>query len=149
MQTFLPYSSFVKSASCLDSRRLGKQRVEALQILPTLSGKSSAWIHHPAVKMWKGFESALAFYALCICEEWRKRGYKDTCLEKILDASNLSAKQLVSSIPEMKFPSFCSDEAFILAHRSNLLRKDFNHYSQFNWRVEPNLPYIWPEGETQ
>jgi hypothetical protein len=26
MQTFLPYPSFVKSAKCLDYRRLGKQR---------------------------------------------------------------------------------------------------------------------------
>ena len=33
MQTFLPYPDFVKSAQCLDYRRLGKQRVEAKQIL--------------------------------------------------------------------------------------------------------------------
>lgn len=33
MNTFLPYPSFDESAKCLDYKRLGKQRVEAKQIL--------------------------------------------------------------------------------------------------------------------
>ena len=33
MQTFLPYPSFEETASILDYRRLGKQRVEGFQIL--------------------------------------------------------------------------------------------------------------------
>ena len=33
MQTFLPYSSFTESAKILDWRRLGKQRVEGMQII--------------------------------------------------------------------------------------------------------------------
>ena len=33
MQTFLPYKDIQKSVKCLDYRRLGKQRVEAMQIL--------------------------------------------------------------------------------------------------------------------
>ena len=33
MQTFLPYDSFEESASVLDWKRLGKQRVEAMQIV--------------------------------------------------------------------------------------------------------------------
>ena len=58
MQTFLPYKDFRKSLQCLDYRRLGKQRVEAMQIHNILTGKneSSAWVNHPAVKMWKGHE---------------------------------------------------------------------------------------------
>lgn len=36
MNTFLPYPSFKDSAKCLDNKRLGKQRVECLQILRTL-----------------------------------------------------------------------------------------------------------------
>ena len=45
MQTFLPYKSFERSVQVLDNKRLGKQRVEAFQILnvlqnnPTKSGK--------------------------------------------------------------------------------------------------------------
>ena len=41
MQTFLPYPSFDASAKVLDYRRLGKQRVEAYQILNTITGKSA------------------------------------------------------------------------------------------------------------
>ena len=57
MQTFLPYNDFKKTAACLDNRRLGKQRVEAYQILRIISGKrtSGGWLRHPAVLMWKGF----------------------------------------------------------------------------------------------
>ena len=33
MQTFLPYDNFEESASVLDWKRLGKQRVEAMQIV--------------------------------------------------------------------------------------------------------------------
>lgn len=36
MQTFLPFADFSKSAACLDDKRLGKQRVECLQILKAL-----------------------------------------------------------------------------------------------------------------
>ena len=39
MQTFLPYQNFIKSAKCLDYKRLGKQRVEALQIHNIISGE--------------------------------------------------------------------------------------------------------------
>lgn len=34
VQTFLPYLSFAESAAVLDRSRLGKQRIEALQLLP-------------------------------------------------------------------------------------------------------------------
>jgi len=67
MQTFLPYSSFIESVRCLDRQRLGKQRVEALQILNALNGKSKGWTNHPATKMWCGYEEALCLYKdLCI-----------------------------------------------------------------------------------
>jgi hypothetical protein len=54
MQTFLPSTSFIQSAKCLDYKRLGKQRVEAKTIINILEGKttSNAWRNHPATKMW-------------------------------------------------------------------------------------------------
>ena len=86
MQTFLPYSSFIKSVRCLDRQRLGKQRVEALQILNALNGKSKGWTNHPATKMWRGYEEALCLYKdLCI-QEWMERGYKNTMFCKKRDA---------------------------------------------------------------
>jgi len=51
VQTFLPYTDFIKSAKCLDYKRLGKQRVEAKQILNILLGETTkaGWTNHPAV----------------------------------------------------------------------------------------------------
>ena len=45
MQTFLPYEDFRASARVLDRQRLGKQRVEAKQILQALErpGEPSGW----------------------------------------------------------------------------------------------------------
>ncbi len=39
MQTFLPYADFERSAAVLDRQRLGKQRVETLQIFQALTGR--------------------------------------------------------------------------------------------------------------
>ena len=39
MQTFLPYESFAESAKVLDWRRLGKQRVEGMQIIKAITGE--------------------------------------------------------------------------------------------------------------
>ena len=61
MQTFLPYSNFQKTAEVLDWRRLGKQRVEAMQIHNTIIN-NTGWKHHPIVKMWTPYLNALKLY---------------------------------------------------------------------------------------
>ena len=78
MQTFVPYDDFVKIVKCLDFRRLGKQRVEAMQVLNVLSGKSRGWNNHPCVHMWRGYEPALAMYMNYCIREWIDRGYRNT-----------------------------------------------------------------------
>lgn len=135
MQTFLPFPDFAQSASVLDRQRLGKQRVETLQLLSALSPTAqSGWRNHPAARMWRGFSPALALYGITICDEWIARGYRDTCREKILPFST----------GELSMPPWLGREAFHASHRSNLLRKAPSHYSQFNWSESPDLPYIWP-----
>ena len=88
MQTFLPYPNFRESAKVLDRQRLGKQRVETLQILRCLAGETEGWKNHPAVKMWRGYEIALTMYRLAICNEWVSRGYNDNCAEKMMELKN-------------------------------------------------------------
>jgi hypothetical protein len=136
MQTFLPYPDFSASARVLDNRRLGKQRVETLQILNALTNPSYGWRNHPAVKMWKGHEQLLALYGLEICREWIARGYKDTCLDKI---QKFAPADLITTQP-----AWLGDEPFHASHRSNLLRKEPAHYAQFQWTDGPDLPYVWP-----
>lgn len=127
MQTFLPLPDFAASAACLDSRRLGKQRVEVLQLL------RGNFPHHPASKMWRGHEACLAVYGLYVCNEWRSRGFRDTCYDKIA----------VYVVGDRSYPNWFGDEAFHASHRSNLLRKS-DYYVQFGWSESKTLPYVWP-----
>jgi hypothetical protein len=83
VQTFLPYPDCAASAAVLDDRRLGKQRVEALQVLRALARATYGWKHHPAVRMWVGYPEAVAAYGLAVCEEWVRRGRADTCAATI------------------------------------------------------------------
>lgn len=142
MQTFLPYSDFRKSAKTLDRMRLGKQRVETLQILQTIIKGDSAkgWKNHPAVKMWRGHELCLAEYGAVICDEWTSRGYSDTCKKKIYEIRI----QFMTKLSTIEPPNWLGNLEFHASHRSNLLRKKPEFYSQYNWEEGPNLPYIWP-----
>ena len=140
MQTFLPYKSFEKTAECLDYRRLGKQRVEALQIfnaltgVPTKSGKSyTGWLNHPAVIMWKGYEEALLLYKNKMIEEWILRGYNNT-----MDMIGLS--------DNIEMPRWLGNSKLHASHRSNLLRKDYEYYSKFNWEESDDMEYYWDVG---
>lgn len=134
MQTFVPETSAPRIAESLDYRRLGKQRVEVLQLLRANLDITLGWRNHPAAKMWRGYESGLAHYGLAMCDEWISRGYKDTCKEKIL---NIIAPNLV-------YPEWWGREDIIESHRSNLIRKFPEFYAPL-WPGTPdNLEYIWP-----
>lgn len=139
MQTFLPYPNFTQTARCLDRQRLGKQRVETLQILNALTDPTKGWQTHPATNMWRGHEQTLVAYGLTICEEWIRRGYKDTCLQKMLNLQELHHENWNTSQP-----TWLGDPALHLSHQSNLLRKNPDHYSTYFQNVSPDLPYIWP-----
>ena len=132
MQTFLPYKDFVESARCLDDRRLGKQRVEAMQLHNILTNRTTkkGWKSHPALKMWKGYAPALAHYMNVCIDEWVARG-KNNTMEK-RDDSNLV------------LPPWLDDTRIHISHRSNLLRKDLQFYSQYNWGVSSDMEYYWP-----
>jgi hypothetical protein len=137
MNTFLPYPEFDRSAACLDMKRLGKQRVEVLQLLQALLGITEGWKNHPAALMWKGHENSLNQYGCMICREWHDvRKFKDTVREKI--EKLWIPGQL--AVP----PSWVGNPDFHAAHRSNLLRKDAVWYGQFGWTEPATLPYVWP-----
>jgi hypothetical protein len=144
MQTFLPYSSFRWSASCLDRLRCGKQRVEGLQLLNILNDTTSkkGWQNHPATKMWRGYRGTLKRYVQSVIDEWVSRGYKN----------NIDLSQFADD--ENDNPIWLGDERFHISHRSNLIRKELEtiekgrsldiSYQNMWPDVSPDLPYIWP-----
>lgn len=143
MQTFVPFADYLMSATVLDMKRLGKQRVETLQILNTLSGNSKGWVNHPAVRMWQGHELALVDYGVTFCKVWTNLGYKDTCTDKITALRKSFPKRSAS------LPSWWGDQELHDSHKSKLLQKDPVWYGRFDWSVPTDLDYIWPIKEQE
>ena len=133
MQTFLPYANFTATAKCLDYKRLGKQRVEAYQIHKIVSGErvTGGWINHPAVLMWHGYEDALALYQNIMIDKWVSRGYNNNML-------------YLPIADDYEIPWWIGNDDLHNSHKSNLLRKDIEYYSQYDWDIDSTLPYYWP-----
>lgn len=149
MQTFLPYADFDRSARALDSQRLGKQRVEVIQIVRALTVPGYAWKTHPAVLMWQGHEEALGRYGLAMCEVWVERGFADTCAATItadLAAFGIAPIRTEDALREADaLPPWAVDgDAVLESHRSALVRKDPELYGPMFAEADPDVPYVWP-----
>lgn len=138
MQTFMPHASFVRSAKALDDKRLGKQRVEAYQIMKALADTDYGWQKHPAVQMWRGYEDALVEYGATCCMVWILRGHKDTLLARFAERSWPRP---------YRTPPWFGDPEFHRSHQSNLIRKDAAHYEPQFPGVPDDLPYVWPAND--
>ncbi|MEU8393869.1 MSMEG_6728 family protein [Nonomuraea sp. NPDC048892] len=153
MQTFLPYPDFAASAAVLDPLRLGKQRVETLQVLRALTVPGYGWRHHPVVKMWAGYEEALVRYGLEMCRHWCSLGRADTCADTMTtEIALLRATPVVRAQAELaaagELPPWLGDEKLHLSHRSALLRKDPGFYRPVFGDDDPDdLDYVWPRSD--
>lgn len=141
MQTFLPYPSFADSAAVLDPQRLGKQRVETLQLLRANTVPDYGWRHHPAARMWTGYLPALTAYGLAMTNRWIALGHADSVRPQLLEFA-----PEVDGVDqgELELPPWLGDDALHLSHRSNLVRKDPAHYRPHFGDVPDDLPYVWP-----
>ncbi|MGY1795028.1 MSMEG_6728 family protein [Geodermatophilus sp. SYSU D00525] len=149
MQTFLPVADFEESARLLDSPRLGKQRVETLQVLRALELPDYGWSSHPVVHMWRGRTAALVVYGLAMVRVWRERGFADSTRTLIAEfAPDVEGAGQDELARAGMLPSWVGDEALHLSHRSNLLAKEPDFYRpRFAplFGAEPDdLPYVWP-----
>ena len=143
MQTFLPFPDFQQSAAALDRVRLGKQRVESLQILRALVIPEYGWQSHPAVRMWMGYVPALTMYGLAMVDEWTARGGEDTTREKIMEfAPQAAHPDYAAKIP---MPPWLGAPELHLSHRSRLIAKDPKFYTGLFPDTDPDLEYVWPE----
>ena len=124
----------------LDGKRLNKQKVEAMQIINALNGKSKGWINHPAVKMWEGHIDGLKYYFNKIVEECIKRGFKNTL-------------ELYDVDDNIDMPWWFAWKPLIQTHRSSLLRKMPEYYTNiFEGKINKKYldkGYVWPSKLTQ
>lgn len=150
MQTFMPYADFAGTAAVLDQRRLGKQRVECIQVIRALTVPGYGWRRHPAARMWCGWLEALGRYSLTVCGVWQSRGFSDTCEDTIradLTEAGIQEPRSQDGLAAAgELPDWLGDEAFHLSHRSALLSKDPVFYGEVFAGVDAGQPYVWPAG---
>lgn len=152
MQTFLPYPDFTACARVLDRRRLGKQRVEVLQVLRGLTVAGYGWRHHPAVRMWAGYEEALVRYGLEVVSVWRASGAADTLARSLTgELSDRCGIQPVRTQDVLgnhgELPPWLGDPDLHRSHRSALVRKDPQAYRPVFPDVPDDLAYVWPRSD--
>ena len=90
--------------------------------------------------MWRGHEVSLCQYGLAMCWEWQRRGYKDSLYDFFAAALAQYEEDGRTFLP----PPWLGEDEVHASHRSNLLRKDREFYSQYGWAESDDLPYVWP-----
>ena len=70
------------------------------------------------------------YFNMCV-DEWKKRGYNN----------NMKYEEISGDVI---YPPWVGDANFHLSHKSNLLRKQPDHYSKYFLNIPYDLPYIWP-----
>ncbi|MFC3960367.1 MSMEG_6728 family protein [Nocardia jiangsuensis] len=149
MQTFLPYPDFAATARVLDVKRLGKQRVEGIQVVRALTVPGYGWRHHPAAAMWAGYEEALVRYGLDVCAVWVELGHADTCAATMLNdlavGTGITAPRTQAELAAAgELPPWLGDAAFHRSHQAALVHKDPEFYRVRFPEVPDDLPYVWP-----
>ena len=117
---------------------MGKQRIEGIQILNVLLGRSKAWQNHPIVKAWRGYENALKYYINCIIIEWMERGFSNN-----MDLFDIPKVMIV--------PWWKNWKRLHYSHRAMLLHKDpFLLSNKFEVPPEyTSYGYIWTINVTE
>ena len=138
-QTYLPLPSFSESARVLDTARLGKQRLEAYQIVASLTGWNPlGWkiprsvLAHPCTRSWVHYETALKAYYSAIIKEWVGRGHRNTMPVPEFDEFRVN------------LPLWFGGEIHE-RHQAKLLARSPAHYKQFGWKVKPDDSSWFPE----
>ena len=131
MQTFLPYPDFFESLNCLDNKRLGNQIYRECKTL--VNGK---WSNHPVAKIWNNHKHALCTYALIGLKVLKDRNRPYPHWEEWF-------VQKQKEFSDTGFPPIIGHKPFHDSHKSNLLRKNPEFYSKYNWDVPRDLPYVW------
>lgn len=145
----------------LDMKRLGKQRVEAAQIISILEyydehGElpDNGWANHKVTKMWMGHTKALKMYFNYTVKYWIERGYKNTYeFYEDVDCEIIKCRfdgrtaVFEKEATSETFPLWFSFPPIHYAYRAALYMKDPEFYADFvSKKVRPYIGrgYLWP-----
>jgi hypothetical protein len=143
MQVFMPYGSFSESVRCLDRSRLGNQVWREGKTL--ING---GWKHHPASKMFRGFEPALAEYCLHGMHQLLENRWIRP--EKAHSLITYFQAVIRDAGGRIEYPTWFLDREVIsrvcYSHQQNLLWKNPQFYAWYDWGPIPTVKpeYFWP-----
>lgn len=134
MQSFITSSCLLTCSKNLDNKRLGKQRLEGVQMLNAMNNPHNrGWKNHPCTEMWRPYQESLKFYINCIIEEWIFRGFKNTM-------------QFFPQYSE-QMPDWFHWQSLQRSHKASLLRKNPHFYKNIFIKniddYEKLVPYLW------
>lgn len=147
MQTFVPFTDNAMNAAVLDSRRLNKQLLEGRQVYNILATnkRSGAWVNHPAVKMWRNYDTGLFEYLRHIKNECVNRGIST---EKNWNALVSMHENNWHRGDKSVMPPWWGDVRVHQSHRNNLYVKDPEYYAEFSNDARiaccEKCNYFWP-----
>lgn len=143
--TFLSHPDIETSLRILDKRRLGKQRVEAAQIIKALNKETKGWVNHPATRMWVGYEFLLKHYYNESLRIWEERGGKNNLLNP-LSLTEEEKNRLTTGDK----PWWWGWDPLHESHKAALVRKDKEYYKTLLPEDSPylQLGYVWPHKHT-
>ena len=158
VNTFLVHSDYALSCKALDKSRLGKQRVEAAQIIDAITAlkagdSNRGWVNHPATRSWVNNLDSLKLYFNAVVNEWIARGFTNNY-------------ELYTGIdPSVEKPYWVDCSAVHYSHMAQLIQKDELYYCHDNLadKIPPelldyfdgmpakykNYGYIWPYKHTR
>lgn len=139
MQVFVPFKEPLKTAQCLDKKRLNKQIIECNQLIKAITGESKAWINHPVTKMYSHPEllKYMRYYVQCL------KYYKDGQIEMADNYSRMAVGYLEQT---REAKSILTDE-FCDQHKRRLYAKDPDFYKQFESYGSTTENWYFVDGE--
>ena len=153
VNVFITSTNLEECARNLDYRRLGKQRLECIEII-----EGDSWKNHPCYLMWKNNKEALKIYFNHILREWISRGFQNSLAFYSIDESKAQFYDItydentyLTTISNPKinensilFPKWFCWKPLILSQRASLLRKDEVYYSsKFEKTIFFQTGYLW------
>jgi hypothetical protein len=131
--TFVTADTPMECAKVLSTKHLGKQRLEAYQIIRVLLGQQNGYKNHPICKMWYENVDGLKYYYNCCIDEWVARGFKNTMVK-------------YDDIKDPALPWWFTNKQIQACHMASLVRKNDEYITKFNIQNYDSYldhGYIW------
>lgn len=144
MMTWMTRMSLLDTADDLDLARAATAAEDSAKLAYALvyDDLPAELEKHPVVRIWQGYEVALAAYSVAM--EIRLVQMGVTSGLRALETAKVISELRRVAEAEFVMPPWTEDTAVLQSHRSNLTRRWPAAFGK-TWKGTPaNMPYVWP-----